>query len=106
MNELVQAAVSLVPHVPTALTSLSSLAPTVAATACSAAAAGGCIGSLISQVQPWVAAGIPLVAGYTLFQRYPKVESHAMLIGETAIGIFAFEALWSVMAPILATHLA
>jgi hypothetical protein len=46
------------------------------------------------------------VAGYTLFQRYPKVESHAMLIGETAIGIFAFEALWSVMAPILATHLA
>jgi cysteine desulfurase len=81
------------------------LAPGVAATACSAASAGACIGSLIGQVEPWVAAGIPLVAGYTLFQRYPKVESHAMLIGETAIGVFAFEVLWSVMAPLLATHL-
>ena len=105
MNELVQAAASLVPHVQTVLMSLSSLAPGVAATACSAASVGGCIGSLIGQVEPWVAAGIPLVAGYTLFQRYPKVESHAMLIGETAIGVFAFEVLWSVMAPFLATHL-
>lgn len=103
MNDFIQAAVSLAPHLHAAF---GAFAPIVAAASCSATAAGGCISSLIGQVQPWVAAGIPLVAGYTLFQRYPKSESHAMLIAETGIGVFAFEALWNVVVPIMTAHLA
>ena len=102
MNDFIQAAVSLAPHLHAVVGSVGPLVATV----CSATAAGGCISSLIGQVQPWVAAGIPLVAGYTLFQRYPKSESHAMLIAETGIGVFAFEALWNVVVPIMTAHLA
>ena len=97
MNELIVAAAAVAPHAHALL---------VAAAACSASAAGSCIGSLIGQVQPWVAAGIPLVAGYALFQNYHKAESHAMLIAETGIGVLAFEALWNILVPIMTAKLA
>lgn len=103
MNELIQAAAAIGPQLHVAV---GGVAPIVAAATCASTAAGACIGSLIGQVQPWVAAGIPLVAGYTLFQRYPKSESHAMLIAETGIGVFAFEALWNIVVPIMTAHLA
>ena len=96
MNELFGAAEAAAPH----------LHALVATASCSATAAGSCIGSLIGQVQPWVAAGIPLVAGYALFQNYHKAESHAMLIAETGIGVLAFEALWNILVPIMTAKLA
>lgn len=102
MNGLIQAAASLAPHLHAAV---GAFAPTLAAISCSATNASGCIGSLIGTIQPWVAAGIPLVAGYALFQRWHKAESHAMLIAETGIGIFAFEAFWAVLSPIMTAHL-